>query len=121
MNLQEIRVIIAGSRKFNNYTVLKEKCDKILSKFKFVTIISGGANGADHLGEKYAVENLHQLEIIRADWDTHGKSAGYLRNVKMAENADSLIAFWDGKSKGTEHMINIAKEKKLKVRIIKYE
>ena len=56
-----------------------------------------------------------------ADWDKHGKSAGYKRNLEMAENADALIAFWDGESRGTKHMIDIAKEKNLLTRIIRYD
>jgi len=55
-----------------------------------------------------------------ADWNKFKKSAGYKRNVEMAENADALIAFYDGKSKGTGHMIDIAKEKNLLIRIILY-
>ena len=59
------------------------------------------------------------LGIFFAKWDLYGKSAGYKRNVEMANNADMLIAFWDGTSKGTKHMINIMHEQNKKVIIIK--
>jgi ABC-type enterochelin transport system substrate-binding protein len=115
-----LKVIIAGGRDFKNYELLKEKCQKILANQKEVIIISGGANGADKLGEQYAQEYGHKVEKFLADWDKFGKSAGYIRNKEMADNADALIAFWDGVSKGTKHMIDLAKEKELKIRVIKY-
>lgn len=70
------------------------------------------------MGERYAKENGIDLAIFPAEWDKYGKRAGYLRNEQMADHADSLIAFWDGKSKGTKHMIDIAKRKKLFLNII---
>lgn len=115
-----MNIIIAGGRDFNNYTLLKEKCDTILKNVSNITIISGAAKGADKLGEQYANEKGYTLISKPADWDTHGKSAGYKRNQEMATLGDGLIAFWDGKSKGTKHMIDIAKEKGLQIAIINY-
>lgn len=115
-----MKVIIAGSRTFNDYPKLKKKLDSILKNQKDITIISGTASGADRLGERYADENHHKLEKYPAMWDIFGKSAGYKRNEEMAGVADSCIVFWDGKSKGTKHMIDIAKKNKLKLRIIMF-
>jgi hypothetical protein len=117
------KVIICGSRNFNNYDLLKTKCDYYLSRFlkPEVTVISGTAKGADSLGEQYAIEKSFEILKYPADWDRYGKSAGYKRNQQMAEIADGVIAFWDGISKGTNHMINIAKEKNIRVIVIKYE
>lgn len=115
-----MRVIIAGSRKFENYRLLEHKCDNILKNVKDVEIVSGGAYGADRYGEMYSVERGHKLKRFLADWDQHGKKAGMLRNIEMAEYADALIAFWDGKSAGTKHMIEEAKARGLKVRVIKF-
>ena len=118
------RVIIAGSRNFNNYELLKKECDAFLSdkKEKYnITIISGGARGADFSGEKYAQDEGFALEIYPAQWDKFGKRAGYRRNEQMAEVADALIAFWDGSSRGTKHMIDIMNEKNLLVRVVEYE
>ena len=116
-----MRVIIAGGRDFKNYELLKEKCQKILANQKEVIIISGGANGADKLGERFAKEFNLKLVQFLADWDKFGKSAGFIRNKEMADNADALVAFWDGVSKGTRHMIDLTKEKGLKVRVIRYD
>ena len=117
-----MKVIIAGSRTFNNYSLLKEKLDFLFSKRNNdeITIISGTANGADKLGERYANENSISIKRYPANWDLYGKSAGYKRNIQMADNADALIVFWDGKSKGTNHMINIAKQKNLKIRVVNF-
>lgn len=120
--IKTIRVIIAGSRNFDNYEYLKSNADMVL---KFcqpdgITIISGTAQGADILGEKFAQERDYKIRRFPAEWGRYGKSAGYKRNEFMASNADALIAFWDGKSRGTQHMINIAKNHKLKVVVFNY-
>ena len=113
----KMKIIIAGCRNFNDYKMLSEVCDNLLSKQKEIEIVSGMANGADKLGVKYAENNNIKIKMFPANWDRYGKSAGYKRNNEMAEYADGLIAFWDRKSKGTEHMINLAKRSNLKVRI----
>ena len=117
------KIIIAGGRDFMDYNLLKEKTNKILQEKKVthkIVIISGCARGADTLGMRYASENIFDVDEYPADWDKYGKKAGYMRNVEMAENPDALIAFWDGKSKGTKHMIDIATERKLPIRVIRY-
>lgn len=115
------KVIIAGSRDFNDYELLKERCDYYLqNKGGEVIVVSGAARGADLLGERYAKEHKYLIESHPAAWDKYGKSAGYKRNVDMAESADGCICFWDGKSKGTKHMIDIATEKGLDLRIVRY-
>ena len=121
--MENFRVIIAGSRNFNNYEILKKECDAFLldKKKKYnIIIISGGARGADFSGEKYAQDEGFSLEKLPANWNKFGKSAGFKRNEQMAEVADALIAFWDGKSHGTKHMIEIMENKKLLVKVIKY-
>lgn len=115
-----MRVIIAGGRDFNNYELLKEKCDLIFSNNKPDEIVSGCAKGADCYGEMYAAENNIPKKVFMADWDAHGKAAGPIRNRQMAEYATHLIAFWDGKSRGTKNMIDTAKEFNLPTRVIRY-
>ena len=120
---ENFKVIVAGSRGFSNYKLLKETCNSTLREKKKthnVIIVSGHAKGADLAGEQYANEEKLDLEIFPADWKKYGKSAGFRRNEQMAEFADALIAFWDGKSHGTKHMIDIATEKGMNVRIVKY-
>lgn len=117
------KVIIAGGRDFNDYKLLEDKCMKILSnklKTHKVEIVSGCARGADRLGGQFAINHGLRLYCYPADWNKYGKSAGYVRNNIMAEYSHALIAFWDGKSKGTEHMVKVMKKQNKLVRIIKY-
>ena len=115
-----MKVIIAGSRNFNDYNSLERKMNTILKNQDDVTIISGTARGADKLGERYASEHHIKVEQYVPMWDIFGKKSGYMRNVEMAKVADACVVFWDGKSKGTKHMIDIAKNFKLGLRIIKF-
>lgn len=120
--ISKYRVIIAGCRDFNDYELLKEKCDYFLQdeKKEDVVIISGHASGADALGERYAQERGFQLETFPADWKAHGRAAGPIRNARMASAANALIAFWDGKSRVTKNMIEIAENHNLKVVVVRY-
>lgn len=113
-----MKVIIAGSRNFNDYNRLKKLCDNILCLQTDIEVVSGTANGADKLGEKYANEKGYKLKQFPANWDKFGKSAGYKRNEEMAKYAESLIVFWDGKSKGTKHMIDLAEKHFLDIRTV---
>ena len=115
------RVIIAGSRDFSDYALLKRTMDTLLSNIKEdITVVCGKARGADTLGEQYAKERGYAVAYFPADWDKYGKAAGFIRNEQMAQNADALVVFWDGKSRGTKNMIELAAKYKLKVRIKKY-
>ena len=122
--MEVFRVIIAGGRDFINYFILKERCEYYLQnkmKTHNVIIVSGHASGADSLGEKFAADHNLQCELHPADWELHGKAAGPIRNAEMAEVADALIAFWDGKSPGTKSMIDIARRKGLQVAVVRYD
>lgn len=114
-----MKIIIAGSRNFNDYNLLKSNCDNLLTQFTNIEIVSGTARGADKLGERYAREKGYSIKEFPANWNL-GKSAGYIRNDEMAKYSDMLIAFWDGTSKGTKHMIDLANKRSLKVEIVNY-
>jgi len=113
-----IKVIIAGGRNFDDFNKLCQVCDEFLQDQNNIEIVSGAYKGADLLGERYAVERNHPIKQFPADWRRYGKSAGQKRNAEMAIYADALIAFWDGESKGTKHMIELATQTELKVRVI---
>lgn len=130
--MQELRIIIAGSRDFNDYKLLKTSIRDILKNTSLkdinkIKIISGTARGADQLGERFAKQ--FKLEVVRfaAKWDIYGKRAGYIRNEEMAmyaiqdNNYGMLVAFWDGQSRGTKHMIDLAKKHGLEVHVIKFK
>jgi hypothetical protein len=130
-SMKELRIIIAGSREFNDYYFLSNSMKNILGGRNFpecetIRIISGTARGADQLGERFAKDKGLELTRMAADWDTYGKRAGYIRNEQMAKfsvkdgNYGMLVAFWDGVSKGTKHMIDLATKNGLEVHIVKF-
>lgn len=122
-------IIIAGSRDFTDYNIVKKSLKNFLISKQTTdkpTIICGMARGADMLGYRLAKEFKLLLKEFPADWDRFGKSAGYIRNEQMAKYAHEngngvLFAFWDGKSKGTKWMIELAKKYNLEVHIFNFE
>lgn len=106
---REYKVIIAGSRDFNDYKMLCEEMRKVQEKIIIKEVVCGGAKGADSLGARWAKENNIPIKYFLPDWKNYGKSAGIIRNHQMGDYADYLIAFWDGKSRGTKDMISYMK------------
>ena len=93
--MNKYKVIIAGSRDFKDFSLLELCCNSILSekvKEGIIEIVSGGAKGADSLGELYAYKCRHHTMLFEVDWDQHGKKAGILRYIEMGDYADALIA-----------------------------
>jgi hypothetical protein len=102
-----MRLAIIGSRTFTDYELLKQEVSKLGD---IEEIISGGARGADSLGIRYAKENnITSIEYL-PDWEEYGKSAGFRRNIDIVNVADFVLAFWDGKSKGTKHALDFAEK-----------
>ena len=109
--------LVVGTRTFTDYDLFCNILDKILSSKneKTIIIVSGGANGADKLAEKYASDHNYHLIVFPAEWNEYGKKAGYVRNEKMHEYIASkkergVVAFWDGKSKGTAQSFKLARK-----------
>ena len=101
-----MKIIIAGSRSFNNYYLLYNTLIELQKEMKIDEIVCGGAKGADTLGATAAKILNIPVKYFIPEWDKLGKSAGFIRNHKMGDYADFLLAFWDGKSHGTKDMIN---------------
>ena len=111
-------MIVAGTRSFADYSLLRQYVDFMLSRIEdSIEIVSGHARGADAMGERYAEEHGYVIKLFPADWKRYGKRAGVIRNAEMAEYADALIAFWDGKSRGTHNMVEEARSRHLKIGI----
>ena len=115
-----MKLAIIGSRTFNDYQLLKNEINDLVQKEKFeiTHIVSGGAKGADKLGELYAFEYKIPTEIYYPDW-SKGKGAGFERNHDIIKNSDIVICFWNGESKGTLHSINLTKKYDKKCFIVK--
>ena len=121
-----MRVIIAGGIDFTNVNVMAETLNNLqdvdhVIEIEKLTLICGMARGADLTAYKLFREVGLPVEAYPADWDQYGKQAGFIRNTQMAGVADMLIAFWDGQSRGTAHMIDTARKHKLNVLVFDYE
>ena len=104
-----------------DYSIVKTALDAVLKTVdkSELVVLSGHAKGADQLGEQWCFENRVKYERYLADW-SKGKSAGMIRNALMVDNATHVLALWDGVSKGTLSTIELARNKKLKVKVIKF-
>ena len=112
------RVVVAGSRNFNDYNRLASELDKLLKGKTNVTIVSGTARGADRMGEQYAKEHGLTIEQFPAEWGVYHKGAGPIRNQKMVESADAVVAFWDNQSSGTKNIIDCARKENIPCKVI---
>jgi hypothetical protein len=135
-------VVVAGGRDFGDRRIpgqgldvfWRDKCrrqmkvaiDAHLARiFKnedlYPVIRHGDAKGADTLAGEYAMYDLGiDVDAVPANWDKYGKSAGRVRNADMATGAGMLIAFWDGRSRGTKHMIDIAMAQGIETHVYRY-
>ncbi len=122
---------VVGSRSFNDYPLLEKTLNEIISNIQQtrrvgreepITIISGGANGADTWAEIYSIKHNCELQVFEAEWDKYGKKAGPMRNKQIVEASDMIVAFWDGESKGTLNTIQEAGKRgsKVDLRIIRF-
>lgn len=112
------KVIVAGSRDFDDYGLLVSTLDKLYPEP--IEVVCGGARGADNFGRVWAVKHDYPYTTFIPNWQKEGKSAGYNRNVEMADYADEAVVFWDGQSKGSQHMINIMKGIGKPVKVVNY-
>jgi hypothetical protein len=124
------KVIICGGRDYDNYDEMQIQFTYFARHLEIESIVSGGNKswnddkkkftGADYLSKRLAKEKNIPHEEFPADWQKHGKRAGYIRNAAMGEAGTHVLAFWDGKSRGTAMMIDIARRKNIPVEIIYY-
>ena len=98
-----VRLAVVESPSFSDYALMCE----VLDRFEIIEVISGGARGADSLAERYARERGLLIKVFPTDWSRHGKAAGPLPNRLVV--ADEVVAFWDERSRGTQHTIGLAR------------
>ncbi|MGM0460969.1 MAG: DUF2493 domain-containing protein [Fibrobacterota bacterium] len=109
-----MKVAVIGSRSFSSYDILCRELDTM----NITEIVSGGAKGADTLAERYAAEKSIPVKKFLPDWKKHDKGAGIQRNKKIVDYADRVIAFWDGRSRGTQSGIDFARKAGKDLRVI---
>jgi hypothetical protein len=119
------RVVVCGSRDFDDYNFAESCLNWILAKKRNegyeIVVVSGCAKGADKIGERYAYKQGFKVDTHPADWEKYGKRAGYIRNIEMIDSCDGVVAFWNGESKGTKHSIDYANEKNVPCVVVKYK
>lgn len=113
-----MKVIIAGSRGITNKRMIYEKLDRMINRYPDIEIVSGCAKGPDDIAISFAEDRVIPLHKYPANWEKYGKRAGYIRNEEMARVSDVLVAFWDCESRGTKHMIRLAIDYGLKVKVL---
>ena len=106
-----MKLAIVGSRTFNDYEKLVDFIDENYDFNEIDYIVSGGAKGADTLGERFAKEYGFDTIIFPTEWKKYGKRAGFIRNVQIIDECDECVCFWDGQSRGTKHDIDLCKGK----------
>ena len=122
------KILIAGGRNYNDYEEFKRRVRHYINMHNIdlsdIELVSGGARGVDSMAERIAKEFKIPIKVFPADWDTYGKAAGVIRNKQMAEYVGAngtLIAFWDGKSRGTGNMIETAGDYNINICVIRID
>ena len=121
MSKKTRRLAIVGSRNFSDQKMMEDAVVNWMARNgicrKCLTIVSGGAQGADTLSEQLA-KSLHMPTIIhRPDWGAFGRSAGFIRNQQIVDDCDYLMAFYgppsaksSWPSAGTTHSVDLARK-----------
>ena len=115
-----MNVAIVGSRKFNDYALLEKTILDLYDPNDIKHIISGGAHGADKLAEDFAEMYQIDTKIYIPEWDLYGKKAAFIRNTKIIEYCDEVVAFWDNSSPGTKMTIDLAKKHKKFITVVDF-
>lgn len=121
--MTEFKLIIAGGRDFDDAQRLRDELIYLATttyQDRNVSVVSGMARGADKLGYVFAKRNSVKTYAFPAEWHRYGKTAGFKRNADMGRFADGLLAFWNGRSKGTKHMIDFMTHLGKPVHVVKY-
>ncbi len=117
-----MKIVIAGCRDYDDYVQAEPLLAEALRELApdgDITVISGGCRGADAIGERYAHEHGYAVERYPAEWKKYGSAAGPIRNAQMADAADAVVCFWDGRSRGTKNMLERAARKGIPFKVIK--
>lgn len=104
-----MRVLVCGGRDFSDHVSVSKTLGALAAEFGALTVIEGGARGADMLARRWADYHGHAIQTFQADWSKHGRAAGPIRNQQMLDEGrpDLVLAFPGGR--GTADMMNRAK------------
>ena len=118
--MPQYHVLVSGSLSFDDSRLLRDTLDRLLAGKERVSIVTGGAKGAESLGERYAQERGHTVKRSLAVWALYGRGAKVIRNTRLVEEADCAVFFWDGKSKAVAELIEKAEAKGIPVEVVRY-
>jgi hypothetical protein len=123
LNKYKVRTIFAGSRNYHGYaTIAVHARQMVVEHGRDIVFISGDAKtGADALIKLWCIRNRQPVIPVPAQWTKFSKNAGFIRNTLMSRMGTHLVAFWDGQSRGTKHMIEQAKFRNLAVKVIEIQ
>ena len=113
-----MKLAIVGGRDFQDYELMKQILEAYRNEVELV--VSGGAKGTDALAERWAEENNIPTKVFYPDWKKYGRAAGPIRNKEIVSNAEFVIAFWNGTSRGTKNDVELAKKMKKELKIVTY-
>ena len=122
--MAKTRIIVCGGRDFNDELLFNSSLDYILAGYNDIELVSGHAKGADTFAERYGERNGIPVTIFKPDWKEYGKAAGVIRKKQMLLYAKQenpvIIAFWDGKSRGTKNMLELGERTNTVCHVIRY-
>src|SRR3990167_1859876 len=116
-----IAVVVSRPKSFKDLSEVERSVADFMANIYDAEVVSGGASGVDSLAVRAAEAKGLKTKVFLPNWDRHGRSAGPIRNKSIVDYCDRLVAFWDGKSKGTEHSISLAKKAGKQVDIFMFE
>lgn len=122
---KERRLLVCGSRGITDkdwiFSQIESYWYEHLACYSDPIMIEGAARGVDLIAKAYAVENNWKVEEYPADWEKHGRGAGYIRNDIMVKAADEVLILWDGESRGTKNDIGLCKKYNKPHKIVLYK
>jgi hypothetical protein len=127
VGIDPLRIAVVGCRQYDNYDFFSERFVHYVNELKELypgrpfEFYSGGAPGIDSMIEDYCADHGYTFTAIDADWDKHGKAAGFIRNQQLAERVGVVLVFWDGQSTGTKDMRDRCFELRRRVRTVRIE
>jgi hypothetical protein len=110
-----MRIAVIGSRTITDYDLVEKTILEHLKISEISLVVSGGAKGADTLGELFAKKHNLETKILYPDWKKFGRSAGFIRNKDIINECDIVFAFWNGASRGTKNSLDIAERMHKKI------
>lgn len=117
-----MKIAIIGSRSFNDWNKFNAGVHSNMSNSEMLasntSFISGGANGTDKMAERLSETLAIRIEVFLPDYEKNAKGATHIRNRKIVDSSDRVIAFWDGLSKGTKSVIDYAQKKGKPIAVI---